>query len=127
MRRLWAALGLILALALLAGWHVHTLGQLTGSLTQELGQARQLLFREEWDRAQDLVEQASGQWEAQAPYLHTTLRHGDIDDVRSGFHEALAYLEAREDPAECAAVCARLVNLLELILEGEQPSLKNIL
>ena len=48
------------------------------------------------------------------------------DAVYDG-EEALAYLEAREDPAECAAVCARLVNLLELILEGEQPSLKNIL
>ena len=36
-------------------------------------------------------------------------------------------LDSWEDAAECAAVCARLVNQLELILEAEQPTLKNIL
>ena len=43
-----------------------------------------------------------------------------IDPKKLGFN-------AREDAAECAAVCARLVNQLELILEAEQPTLKNIL
>lgn len=127
MRRLWVSVGLILALCALAGWHVSALGRLTATLTQELEQAREALLREEWESAQELVRQAYDRWDGCGFYLHTTLRHGDIDEIRSSFHEALAYLSVREDAAECAAVCARLVNQLELILEAEQPTLKNIL
>lgn len=127
MRRLWGAAGLILALCLLAGSHVAALEELTGSLTGQLEQARSCLLREEWEPARQAVDRARGRWEACGLYLHTTLRHAAIDDIRAGFQEAWAYLEAREDASECAAVCARLIHQLELLLEEERPSLKNIL
>ena len=82
---------------------------------------------DDWDGAQALIEDAYQDWETHDFYLHVTLRHTDIDAVRSSFHEAIAYLSSREDSGECAAVCARLVNQLELILEGELPTLKNLL
>ena len=127
MRRLWAAAALIAVLAGLSALHVMALGRVTGRITGQLERARQTLIQEDWDQAQGLIEDAYQAWEDSDFYLHITLRHTDIDAVRSSFHEALAYLSSREDSGECAAVCARLVNQLELILEGELPTLKNLL
>ncbi len=127
MRRLWVAAALILVLVALSSVHVIALGQITNQTTEHLEQARQALIQEDWEEAGILIEDAYHNWEQQDFYLHTTLRHTDIDTVRASFHEARAYLSAREDASECAAVCARLVNQLELILEGELPTLKNLL
>ena len=127
MRRLWAAAALIAVLAGLSALHVLALDRITSRMAGQLEQARQALIQADWDGAQALIEDAYQDWETHDFYLHVTLRHTDIDAVRSSFHEAIAYLSSREDSGECAAVCARLVNQLELILEGELPTLKNLL
>lgn len=127
MRRLWAAVALILVLTALSSVHVIALGRITGQITERLEQARQALIQEDWEEADSLLEGAYNDWERQGFYLHTTLRHTDVDAVRASFHEARAYLSAREDASECAAVCARLINQLELIQEAEIPNLKNLL
>ena len=127
MKRLWVSVALLAALVGLATIHISALGALTGRLTGWLEQARGELIEENWEQAQGLVEGGLEEWERRGVYLHTTLRHTDIDTVRASFHEALAYLSAQEDASECAAVCARLINQLELLYEGELPSLKNLL
>lgn len=127
MKRLWIAVAILVALAGLVAVHVFALEGITGQMTDALLQARQELIDQNWEPAQELIQEAYDDWESNAFYLHATLRHTDIDAVRSCFQEAMAYLSAREDAPECAALCARLVNLLELILEGELPSLKNLL
>ena len=55
------------------------------------------------------------------------LRHTDIDAIRTSLKEAKAYLDSQEDTAECLAVTAKLINQLELLLEAELPTIKNLL
>ncbi|HIT02304.1 MAG TPA: DUF4363 family protein [Candidatus Enterenecus merdae] len=127
MKRLWVSTALILALAGLCALHVSTLSRVTHQLTGQLDQARKELIQGQWEQAQSLVQEASQEWERHGFYLHTTLRHTDLDAIRSGFQEALAYLSAREDASECAAVCARMINQLELIQEAELPTIHNLM
>ncbi len=127
MKRLWTAAAIILALAALCAVHVGRLSHFTGQLTAQLEQAREHLLHEDWDEAQRLVDSAYESWEKHGFYLHTTLRHADIDGIRSSFYEIKAFLDSRDDAAECAAVSARLINQLELLLEAELPSVKNLL
>ncbi len=57
-----------------------------------------------------------------------TLRHTDTDAIQISMDEALAFLEGGEkQPAEYAAVNARLLTQLELLVEAELPTLTNLL
>lgn len=128
MKRIFVAAALLLVMAALAAWHVFYLSQFTGELTHLLDQAGQQVEQERWSQAEALTRQALEIWEGKAAYLHTTMRHADIDAIQIAFQEVLAYLEGRErQPAEYAAANARLVTQLSLLLEAEQPSLKNLL
>ncbi len=127
MKRLWVATALILVLAGLSTLHVFTLSHITHQLTGHLDQARQELIQGQWESAQSLIQEACQEWERHGFYLHTTLRHTDLDAIRGGFQEAMAYLSAREDASECAAVCARMINQLELIQEAELPTIHNLM
>ncbi len=127
MKRLTLSAALILALALLASLHVARLDHLTGRLVGGLESVEAALRREDWDSADEVAQHVTAIWEEQAFYLHTTLRHTEIDAVRSSLREIRAYLDSREDQAECLAATARLINQLELLIEAELPTLKNIL
>lgn len=127
MKRLIISCLLILLLVGLATLHVLHLHDLTDDLIGQLENVRSALDRSDWTEAQLMTERIFEQWESHAFYLHTTLRHTEIDEIRSSFKEAQAYLERREDTAECLAVAARLINQLELLLEAELPTIKNLL
>ena len=126
MKRLVIACLLILLLVGLAALHVTHLHSLTDDLIGQLERVQAALGRSDWTEAQVVTKQIFAQWEAHAFYLHTTLRHAEIDDIRSSLKEAQAYLERREDTAECLAVTARLINQLELLLEAELPDRKSV-
>ena len=127
MRRLWISVALILALAGLAGGHVLYLDRLTGELTSLLDQAQQQVAADDWGQAEDLTRQALALWQDHDAYLHTTMRHDDIDTVLVAFQEVLAFLEGQErQPAEYAAANRRLTTQLELLLEAELPTLSNL-
>lgn len=127
MKRLWIAIAIILLLAVLATFHVWKLDRYTTNLGRQLELVQNHLYREDWDNAAPLLRSAYSQWEEKAFYLHTTLRHEDIDDIRSSFREAMTFLNSREDAAECASIIGRLRNQLELLLEAELPTIKNLL
>ena len=127
MKRLWISVGLLLLLGALAWLHVARLTALTEEFTGLLAQVNEALEQEDWDRAAKAAADMDARWERQAFYLHTTLHHEDIDAIRASIKEMRAYLASREDAAECLAVNARLINQLELLVEAELPSLKNIL
>ena len=99
----------------------------TQSLSVQLEQAGEAVQQGDWEKAYDLTQKAWKNWEDQMFYLHTTLHHDDIDGVSTAFQEALAILEQREQPGEYAAANARILYHLELLVEAELPSLKNIL
>lgn len=127
MKRFWIACLLLLLLVGLATLHVYRLGVFTDDLIAQLEQVEHCIRNSRWTEAGVLVEQVFQQWEGQALYLHTMLRHTEIDAIRSSLKEAQAYLDSREDAAECLAVTARLINQLELLLEAELPTVKNLL
>ena len=128
MKRLYVSLGLIALLAALSGVHTVYLAQFTGELTGLLTQAQEQVEQENWQAAFQLTRQAREQWAANDGYLHITLRHADIDAILVSFDEALAFLQGDEhQPAEYAAVNARLLAQLALLLEAELPTLTNLL
>ena len=128
MKRLYVSLGLIAVLAVLCGVHTVYLGRFTDELTELLTQAQEQVEREDWEGATQLTRQAKEQWVEHEGYLHITLRHADIDAILVSFDEALAFLQGSEhQPAEYAAVNARLLTQLALLIEAELPTVTNIL
>ena len=127
MRRLCIAGLLILLLAGLATLHVSHLKAFTEDLIGQLESVETSIRRSDWSDADGIIDQIFNQWEDKAFYLHITLRHTDIDAIRESLREAKAYLDSREDQAECLAVTAKLINQLELLLEAELPTIKNLL
>lgn len=127
MKRLWIAALIILMLAGLAGLHVSHLQTFTDELISQVKQAENSLDQKNWPAAKETVQAIYDQWEGQAFYLHTMLRHTEIDEIRTSIREVLAYLDSKEDTAECRAAAAKLINQLELLVEAELPSIKNLL
>lgn len=128
MKRLFVSFGLIALLAAACGVHLVCLSRLTGQLTDLLTQAQERVEAEDWEDALRLTRQARERWMDQEGYLHTTLHHNDIDAILVSFDEAMAFLQGREhQPAEYAAVNARLITQLGLLIESELPSLTNLL
>ena len=128
MKRLYIALGLVALLAVLCTVHTVYLGQLTADLSGLLAQAQEQVERGDWAGADRLTRQSKEIWVEHEGYLHTTLRHTDIDASLVSFDEALAFLRAGErQSAEYAAVNARLITQIGLLLESELPTLTNLL
>lgn len=128
MKRLYVSLGLIALLAALCGAHTICLGRFTGQLAGLLTQAQEQVEREDWDGALRLTRQAKEKWVEHDGYLHITLHHADIDAILVSFDETLAFLQGSEhQPAEYAAVNAKLITQLELLIEGERPTIPNLL
>ena len=128
MKRLYIALGLVALLAVLCTVHTVYLGRLTAELSGLLAQAQEQVERGDWEAADRLTRQSKEIWEEHEGYLHTTLRHTDIDVILVSFDEALAFLRAGErQSAEYAAVNARLITQIGLLLESELPTLTNLL
>ena len=128
MKRLYVSLGLIALLAALCGVHTVYLSRFTDELTGLLDQAQEQVDRGDWEGAFRLTQQAKDQWVDNVGYLHVTLRHADVDAILVSFDEALAFLQGSEhQPAEYAAVNARLLTQLALLLEAELPTITNLL
>lgn len=127
MKRLLCSVALLAALVAGCSIHVWHLSRETQALSDQLEQAGEAVQQGDWEKAYDLTQQAWEHWEDQMFYLHTTLHHEDIDGVSTAFQETLAILEQREQPGEYAAANARILYQLELLVEAELPSLKNIL
>ncbi len=128
MKRLYIALGLVALLAVLCTVHTVYLGRLTADLSGLLAQAQEQVERGDWAGADRLTRQSKEIWVEHEGYLHTTLRHTDIDAILVSFDEALAFLRAGErQSAEYAAVNARLITQIGLLLESELPTLTNLL
>lgn len=126
MKRGWLAVALLIAMALLAGWHVHTLDGLTVTVADHLAQAQTLVAEDRWQEAQALTQQAQDRWNDRDFYLHITLNHTVVDDISLSFAQALAFLN-NQDAAEYQASASRLRRQLELLGDQEKPRLENLL
>lgn len=127
MKRLLLSSAIIALFVCLAIWHVNHLKNLTDELIGQLETVRSNVEREDWKTASRTISEVSSKWEKHAFYLHTTLRHTDIDAILSSVRELEAFLNSREDKGETISVIARLINQFELLVEAELPSIKNLL
>ena len=127
MKRLWIALLIVALLVGMSSLHVNHLEKLSNELIAQLETAKASLIRGSRSTARESVQAVWDRWEDHAFYLHITLRHMEIDEIRTGLREAMAYLDSREDTAECLASISRLISYLELLIEAELPSIKNLL
>lgn len=126
MKRLWIALAMLAAVfcgTLFNSWY---LSDFTGSLSRTLSQAETRAEQGAWEEAEMLTRQAYGTWSDRDVYLHILLRHGDTDQIYTGFHEVLELLTCQEG-GEHSAANARLITQIDLLSEAEQLTLKNIL
>lgn len=128
MKRLYISLGLVALLTVLCAAHTIHLSRFTGRLTDLLTQAQEQVEQEDWEGAARLTRQARDIWTGHEGYLHVTLHHTDIDAILISFDETLAFLLGDEhQPAEYAAVNARLITQLGLLIEAELPTITNLL
>lgn len=128
MKRLGAAVGLLVLLLALSACSALYLGRLVNGLTEQLEQAGACLAEDDWEQAQTLTQSAYDRFNGASFFLHTVLRHSDLDAAEASFREVLAFLGGQErQPAEYAAANARLIIQLELLLESELPTLQNLL
>lgn len=127
MKRLFISTAIIALFAGLCVIHVNHLSRLTEEMIAQIETASISVQKGNWGAAKKAAGSAAEKWEKHAFYLHTTLRHTDIDAILASMKELDAYLDSREDRAESLATAAKLINQLELLLEAEQPSIKNLL
>lgn len=126
MRRLWVAVAVLLAIFAATWANTFYLSSLTQELTDLLLSAEARGEAGDWAASLELTERAQALWEDRAVYLHTTLRHQDIDEVLLGLREVEEFLRCQEG-GEYSAANARLIGHLELLREQEQLNLKNLL
>lgn len=126
MKRLVIAAALLLAVLGATVFHSQYLTKLTDGYCEQLKQAAVLADGDNWPRALALTEQTLSAWEKHDFYLHTLLRHVDIDAIRLTFHEVVEYLRLAE-PDQYTAANAKLITQLELLAEAERLDLKNVL
>lgn len=126
MKKGWIALALLAGMTVLAGWHVSVLTTLTGELSATLERAEALAEKGDWAQALRLTQEAEDHWASKRVYLHITLDHAVTDQITADFAETLELLECQE-AGEYSAASARLKTQLELLGEGEVPTLENLL
>ncbi len=125
MKRLWIAAGLLVMLLLASLGNAYYARELTGGMTDRLGEALTLAQAERWEEAEALTRQVYRDWERHHTYFHTTMRHSDTDQVLRAFRAVMEYLAIKEMD-QYAAANADLVTQLELLAEMEQPSFVNV-
>lgn len=126
MKQLWIALGLLAALFSATIANSLCLRSFTGEVSSLLIQAEERWEAGDQEEALTLTRQAEAKWKSRSLYLHTTLRHSDIDPVDLLFQQTLALLQSQEG-GEYAASNAALLGQLKLVWEQEQLDFQNLL
>ena len=126
MKKLWWAVGALALLCMLSLWSSNRIHSLTHRLTATLVQAEELAEQGDWSQAEQLTKGAEAEWDRASGYLYTVLRHADTNSIQSGFRQALAYLEHR-DETEYASASAELIVQIQLLADMEQLTLRNVL
>ncbi|MCI8479125.1 MAG: DUF4363 family protein [Oscillospiraceae bacterium] len=126
MKRLWIAIAILLAIFSASIWNARFLAGFLSDLNELLVQAETSAESGRWEEALQLTSQAQERWKSHDAYLHTVLRHADLDQVDTSFGEVQEFLQCQEQ-GEYSASNAKLMTQLMLIWEAEQLTLQNIL
>jgi len=126
MKRLWAALLVLVLIFSATLWNVHYLSRFADRVISLLGDAEALVLQDDWASARLITEEAKALWESREPYLYITLIHSDTDEIYVGFREILKFIDTR-DNGQYMAANARLIAKLELLHDMDELTIQNIL
>ena len=126
MKQLWISLALLGLLFCGTLANTAYLSSFTHEITALLLEAEIKGESGDWETATALTQQARARWEKHSTYLHTTLRHTDLDSVYLFFLQVEEFLDCREG-GEYSAANAALIGHLTLLREQEELTIKNIL
>jgi hypothetical protein len=116
----------LLGLFFLLQWNIHYLKEFISPLQDQLTQAEEYVKKDDWETAKKMTQEVHKTWKEKQFYLHVTLRHSDIDEVFILLEQAEAYLEHKKI-GEYAAVNKAVIGQLDLLIEMEELTLRNIL
>ncbi len=126
MKRFWIAFAILAAVFAATFANSLYLTSFTDGLTDLLLEAEARCEEGKWEKALTLTQEAEKRWGTHEGYLHTTLRHSDIDDVYLGFRQVKELLR-RQENGEYSAANSTLIGHIKLMCEQEQFTLKNLL
>ena len=126
MRRLFAAIAILLALLCASLYTSHRLDGMTGSCVQQLKAAQQLANQDDWEQARTITSRVYQTWMDHSFALHALLRHNDTDQILLSFRAVDQYL-LLEEMDQYAAANAALITQLQLRAEMERPTVENVL
>ena len=127
MKRLLLPSLLILLIACGSLLNSHSLTKLTLELSDMLSEAQLLAEPGRTDEALTLTEQAEKAFLEYSAYLHSTLNHQTIDEIRFSFSEVLEYLRKDDFGPRYTAANSALIIQLQLLADAEEFSLNNLL
>ncbi len=88
-RETWA-LVLLLALAIISCWNIHTVNKLCDKIDAQLQTSETAAQSENWEDARQAMEKAVDTWLNAEKYTHVFIRHPEIDSCTDVLYEALS-------------------------------------
>ena len=126
MKHLWIALCALILVFSVTMANAYYINKSTAQLIELLEQSERLAKAGDWEEALEKTQQAYDEWTSMGTYLHTVIRHSNIDDAEISFLQVLVFIECRS-MEEYLAGSAALISQLSLIDETEHLSIKNLL
>ena len=126
MKHLWIGVSLLICLLVAGGISSYGVQQAQKPLTEQLEQAADMGFQEDWAQAQKHFAAAQTRWEKYRKFLAAFVDHEPMEEIDSFFGQTELYIQAK-DPVLFAGVCRRLSQLTEAIGEAHRLSWWNLL
>ena len=126
MKRLWAAMAILVVVTGLCWWGVHTTIELSNELSTTLQEARNAAEQGDFERAADLSNQAEENWRKFHKTLSTFIQHTRLEAIDLSLASLSPLIEhgaVDEFSSECARAAAQIASLQEAELPhlGEYP------
>ena len=126
MRSFLAPILILCGILAFSTWNCQLMTDHTERWSAQLETAAALASEDDWDAAEDALQQSYDDWSGHQTYLHIVEKHDAVDDAEAMYRRAFAFA-GEQEPSEFQAEVADLRDQLRLLAEMERFSLKNIL
>lgn len=126
MKRLWAAIGLLLFILCACVLSAAVVSRYADTTITHLESAIVAAERKDYSTASRHCNAASEHWGSKSGLLGSLLRHSEADQVETGLAQLISYSET-EDHDEFLALCSEVIHNINHVRDMELPLLRNIL
>lgn len=119
MKRFWLGAGLLLGLLAIGFGAAALMGGVLSPISGKLDEAAQAVQVGDWQRAQELVSEASGHWQQRRHLTAALTNHEPLRQIDSIFAELAVYAR-QKDEVQYAAMCVHLARLTEGIRQESE-------